>query len=122
MASFSIFTPRAFAETDINGDIISTDTTWIAANGPYVIYDTPTIEIGATLTIEPGTIVKFDILSGIDVSGTLIADGTADNKIYFTSLMDDSVGGDTDDDGGLFPPSASDWDGFNITPGGSYEI
>ncbi len=93
-ASISIFTQSAFAETIINASSseISTDTTWTAANGPYVIYDTPTIEAGATLTIEPGTIIKFDILSGIDVLGTLIADGTADSKIYFTSLMDDSVG------------------------------
>ncbi len=116
---------NVFAETDINlgsGDIISTDTIWTKDAGPYVIYESPTIESGATLTIEPGTIIKFDFLEGINVSGKLIANGSDGEKIYFTSLYDDSIGGDTDLDDGLITPNYGDWEGITALDGGSIEI
>ena len=120
--SLLLFYQNVFAQTDINSDIISTDTVWTKAAGPYVIYQTPTIEVGATLTIEPGTIIKSDLLEGVDVYGRLVTDGTAGDPVYFTSLYDDSVGGDTDGDGGLITPNSGDWEGINLFDGGSLEI
>src|SRR5262245_19766605 len=46
---------------------------WRAANSPHVVRGLITIEEGASLTIEPGTVVEFsrDFRSGIVVRGRL---------------------------------------------------
>lgn len=67
------------------------------------------IAAGSTLTIKPGTIVKFDNGTNMTVDGTLNAQGTAGEQIYFTSIVDDSVGGDTDSDGGKNAPVRGQW-------------
>jgi pimeloyl-ACP methyl ester carboxylesterase len=88
----------------ITSDIVA-DTVWTASESPYVIqmpfpndYDSEQLKVmsGATLTIEPGVVVKFDSYNGIHVLGTLRAIGTQGQPIYFTSITDDTVGGDTD--------------------------
>jgi parallel beta-helix repeat protein len=67
--------------------------TWLNHGVPYIVtgdiyVQSPT---GAKLTIQPGTILKFALGSGIyiaysgDSFGTLIAQGTSENKITFTS-------------------------------------
>ena len=52
---------------------------------------------GVTLTIEPGTIIKFGAMNdanhGLVVRGTLKAKGTADQPIIFTPFGDDYWGG-----------------------------
>jgi len=61
------------------------------------------------LTIQPGTIVKF--APGVDAAleGQIIAEGTPEEPIIFTSLHDDTAGGDTDNDAGGNPPQPGDW-------------
>ena len=82
---------------------ITKDTIWYKASSPYVVTDSVSVEEGATLTIEPGVVVKFDSEfsfysnPSIDVYGKIIANGTEAEPIYFTSNYDD-VGGSTDDD------------------------
>ncbi|HQB51112.1 MAG TPA: hypothetical protein PLT32_02745, partial [bacterium] len=44
------------AATTISGNIISPN--WTAANSPYIISENIEVSSGATLTIEPGTVVK----------------------------------------------------------------
>ena len=82
----------AMAVTDVSGTI-STDTTWTAANSPYHITGTVTVQSGVKLSIEAGTIVKFDPNVNLSVSGILDANGTTSAPIYFTSYKDDDVGG-----------------------------
>jgi len=102
----------ALAATYITEDI-ATNTEWTLEGSPYVInfLDSDpysphllTIHSGATLTVDPGVVVKFGVYNGMAVSGVLDAKGTEHSQITFTSLKDDSVAGDTNgDDFGTLP-------------------
>ncbi len=87
---------------------ISADTTWSAGN-IYVVNGDMTVSSGVTLTIEPGVIVKINGARKIDVWGTLNAQGTIGNQIYFTDYRDDTIGGDTNGDGDSTSPAAGAW-------------
>lgn len=93
--------------TEVSGTI-DQNTTWTKANSPYIVNGSVTVSPGVTLTIKPGVVVKF-LGTNLTVYGTLIADGTSDQPIYFTSLKDDSVGGDTNGDGSGSSPARGDW-------------
>jgi hypothetical protein len=62
--------------------IIYSDTTWTKANSPYELTGPTAVNLGATLTIEPGVIVNFNSYY-IRVNGTLRARGTASEPILF---------------------------------------
>ena len=117
-----------FAQTDILTDgsddtyHISVDTTWTKDTSPYVVYQDVAVESGVTLTILPGTVIKFRGNRYLDIFGKLIANGTASEKIYFTSLYDDSIGGDTDGYGSDWMPEYSKWGGIEILNGGVSKI
>ncbi|MFN3202441.1 MAG: right-handed parallel beta-helix repeat-containing protein [Bradymonadia bacterium] len=89
---------------------ISTDARWAA--GVFVVAGDIQVRSGATLTIDRGVIVKFEPGSSLRVqSGSrLIANGVAGDEIVFTSVRDDSVGGDTNGDGDSSAPAANDWE------------
>lgn len=61
---------------------------------PYIVTGNLIVDEGITLTIEPGTTLSFDGEWSITVRGTLIAQGTASNKITFTSGQDTPAPGD----------------------------
>jgi hypothetical protein len=86
--------------TDYNR--IDKDTVWKKEDLPYLIMWNETIvDEGKTLTIEPGVVVKFMSypvwLDGtkLRIKGNLIAEGTQDEPIVFTSMFDDSAAGKT---------------------------
>ncbi len=99
--------------THVSGTI-SQDTTWTLAGSPYVLDNTVTVSSGATLTIQPGVVVK-SWGTDIAVSGALNAQGTAAEPITFTSMNDDTVAGDTNGDGSRSSPAAGDWEGLYFT-------
>ena len=96
----------------------------------YIITCTVTVANGATLTAQPGTVVKgnggngcdpgfdFGQECSIEVKGSLVAVGTASEPIVFTSINDNSVGGTT----GSGTPEAGDWDGISANASGSLDI
>jgi len=101
----------------LGGDSILTN-----AGIPYIVEDDMQgweslyVPSGAHLTIQAGTIFKLalgnitgDKGTGLEVAGTLQALGTEAEPIIFTSLQDDSVGGDTNNDGNATTPMAGDW-------------
>ncbi|PJC40728.1 MAG: hypothetical protein CO042_02205, partial [Parcubacteria group bacterium CG_4_9_14_0_2_um_filter_41_8] len=112
----------AFARTNISASSvnITEDTVWTLDNSPYVISDHALLDVNATLTIEPGVVIKFipnhylRRYNGIKVSvgGKIIAQGTEENPIIFTSYYDDEYGGDTNGDGNASLASAGDWRGI----------
>jgi len=95
-------------------DHITEDVTW-SKDIFYVLESS--VSVDAILTIEPGTVIKF----GEDVNlrcddGKIIAEGTADLPIVFTSLRHD-IQDDTNADGDATTPAAADWG--NVSIGGT---
>lgn len=83
----------AAGPTIITSDIASS-TVWNKENGPYVIQNT--ITVNAPLVINHGTVVKFNNNSAtLVIKSDFSATGTSEEKIVFTSVCDDSYGGDT---------------------------
>jgi hypothetical protein len=94
--------------------LILTDTVWSADN-VYIMEGNILVTDGATLTIEPGTIIKFRDNIWLNVfEGNIVARGKEDAPIYLTSIHDDSVGGDSDGDGDARAPGHNDQWGVNI--------
>lgn len=103
---------------------ITTNTTWSRTGSPYVVTGELYVRPGATLTVQPGTVVKFMPTktgsSGYNYGslavygGQLVARGTADLPVVFTSGFDDSVGGDSNNDGGATIPQRGDWSSLSF--------
>jgi hypothetical protein len=89
---------------------ISSNTTWDSTH-VYIVNGSITVNSGVRLTVNAGTVVKFNATSSkLIITGNLNAQGTSGNKIYFTSYADDSVGGDSNGDGSNSTPYAGNWD------------
>jgi RHS repeat-associated protein len=100
----------AYAATHIPTTTYTANTSWTVANSPYVLDGNVTVAAGATLTIDPGVIVKFNgNFRELRINGTLSAVGTATNHIVFTSYQDDTAGGDTNGDGSATTGQPGQW-------------
>jgi hypothetical protein len=71
-----------FVQASGFSEIISSDTTWTKANGPYTLNGSVFVAIGATLTIEPGVIVNCQDFCLL-INGNLDARGTSEDQIIF---------------------------------------
>ena len=90
---------------------IAEDTVWGPQGSPYVLAGDLYIDVNASLTLLPGTVVK---LAGgkygqIVVGGQLLSLGSASQHVVITSAKDDSAGGDSNGDGTASSPAAGDW-------------
>jgi predicted outer membrane repeat protein len=78
----------------VQGEIIE-DTLWSPSDcNPYLVTGSLVVIEEITLTIEPGTTVKFDNNKGLTIHGTLVAQGTSDNMITFTGNQPNPAPGD----------------------------
>ncbi len=77
----------ASSQIIVSGDI-TTNTTW-TNNNIYILNGWVYVKAGATLTIEPGTIIKGDFVAKgaliIERDADIIANGTPEQPIVFTS-------------------------------------
>ena len=74
-------------------DDIASDTTWTAANSPYIVNNSVRVLTGCNLTIEPNVTVKFNSAKGMQIDGQLIAQGNATARILFTSNQSSHTSG-----------------------------
>lgn len=81
-------------ETKVNSNVTE-NTTW-TSDKVYILGGRITVVDGATLTIEPGTIIKGEAGTGANATallvargGKLMAEGNADAPIIFTSVADE---------------------------------
>ncbi|TAL18393.1 hypothetical protein EPN96_01085, partial [bacterium] len=89
-----LLSPYKCNATDVSG-VISSNATWTKANSPYIVKGNVSVyKSGSlvTLTIEPGVEVRFVSGTGLTFGSTsasyygrLIADGTPEEPIIFTS-------------------------------------
>ena len=78
-------------ESDLSGQV-----RWTAEDGPYLITRSVTVQSGAHLNIEPGTIIKFADYYRLTVLGRIVAKGTTSDSILFTSVKVEGTPGDWD--------------------------
>lgn len=124
LASVALLAGLAHAQTvEINSNV-NTSQVW-GPTGTIVgdifwVRSSISIAASATLEIEPGVVVKFDPFTSLVVNGRLRAAGTSVSNIHFTSIRDDNAGfyDDTNGDGNLSAPAASNWGGI-LFPDGS---
>ncbi len=103
----------------IHGDVRAPTTLWRATSLPYLLTRTVDVKNGV-LTIEPGAVIKFGDDVDLQTSfGRLVADGTSDRKIVFTSLKDDSDGVDSNPLEGDVNPAPGDWGSILFSSGGA---
>jgi hypothetical protein len=82
---FGLASDDAQASTVVAGPI-TTDTTWDTLGSPYLVTGgIVVVEENATLTINPGVEVRFDLSAGLRVLGELRAVGTSDARIRLTA-------------------------------------
>ncbi len=87
---------------------LSDSETWTADNLYWIDSDL-TVPVGVVLHVNPGVIVKFGNMARLVVNGTLTAEGSPSARIYFTSIKDDDIGGDTNGDGRVSTPGPGNW-------------
>jgi hypothetical protein len=88
-----LLNPLSAFGTDVS-EAIYEDITWAKADSPFVVTADIVVDESATLTIEPGVKVTFNEGKKLEVAGTLVAQGTVDNQIHFTSSQDVPAAGD----------------------------
>ncbi len=77
---------------NVHEGAISADETWTKADSPHEVVGDVYVQDNATLTIEPGAVVRFARNTGLMIgysseTGYLKAKGTADEPITFTTAL-----------------------------------
>ena len=122
VALVSVVAPSpASAQTVVpNGTVYNSNVTWAASGSPYVI-GSMRVAAGATLTIDPGVVVKMNGQSTmLTVHGTLAVHGTASNPVVITSVQDDSADGVDSGGDGATSGAPAQWYSIRIDAPGSY--
>lgn len=108
---------------NVNSDI-TTSTTW-TSNNVYVLKADVFIAPGATLTIQPGTVIASEVVSGgknpntraaliAQRGGRLVAIGTQDQPIIFTSKTDYLTWTPANPRGVYRPTATSEWGNLTL--------
>jgi hypothetical protein len=96
-----------------SGTLAAGGLNWDDPDIVYVFFGTITVPAGSVLNIAANQVVKFGY-GAVDllVNGTLVAAGAAGAPVEFTSYRDDSIGGDTNNNGANDGPYRGLWGGL----------
>ena len=102
VGSRTIVTVGTSGQVDVNGELLADNTIW-SCDKVYILDKKIYVPSGKTLTINPGTIIKGNPNPGADPAqavalivergGKIVASGTEDCQIVFTSVSDVAVDG-----------------------------
>ena len=76
--------PPTTEQTKVSG-AVDADTVWSSKHNPYIVVGDITVKRGTSLKIEPGVEVRFDGFYWLIMQGTLVASGTSEAPILFSS-------------------------------------
>jgi len=127
--SYPSLSGNQFFNNDINGILIKGNLSrnlTFSANLTYIVDYYLGVSQEAVLTLEPGVVIKLKEASPVSgyqaylqVVGSLIAQGTLELPIVFTSFEDDEYGGDTNNNGISTTPNYWDWNEITFMSGAS---
>jgi hypothetical protein len=120
------------------GTLLADLTLPVASGLPVIVANSeaaPGIKVasGVTLTLQPGYVLKFSDFNScgncsdagrpsLAVYGTLSASRGTGGPIGFTTITDDILGGDTNNDGNATTPYVTSWDGIFVGQGGTARL
>ncbi|MBI2056559.1 MAG: right-handed parallel beta-helix repeat-containing protein [Candidatus Sungbacteria bacterium] len=120
---YPVFSGNTASGNGINGIFVAEHTLaenyTFTADLPYILQNI-TIPSGKTLTFDAGAVMKFNSNASITAEGTIVANGTAANRVIFTSLADDDCGipgGCGDTNGTSTTLAIGDWQNISFLPG-----
>ncbi len=119
LLSFPKLESNVYRGNDTNGfaytgGTINADTTWDMTDTSYLLVQSVLVATGHKLTIKPGVVLKIYFREEIVVDGTLRVEGLPADPVYITSILDDTVGGDTNGDGASSAPDVRNWKGIRF--------
>lgn len=102
-----LFTSISFSQTTISGNIGGTTLT--PSGNPWIVLDNVFVESDNKVEIEPGCVILFKPFSGIIIQGSLLARGTTEMPVIFTSINDTNYNASSERN-----PEPFDWNGITI--------
>ncbi len=116
------------ASGNVPGDYVHvTNATWVGPiqvarhnalndSGVFAVDTSVTVDAADTLELRQGTIFKWQGLNrSMNVNGALIVEGTGLEPVVLTSIHDDSIGGDTQNNGAATAPAPGQWGALMIS-------
>ena len=107
-----VLSPSGAIAYETHSGTISADQIWEA--GVHYVSGSVTVNNGVTLTVSAGAVVKFALDTQMTVYGRLGVNGTSGSPVVFTSIRDDTYGGDTNGDGTTTSAAPGDWKGIYL--------
>ena len=110
--------PNSLERNRINGAAVSGDATisrvWKASTIPFIVTGDLEVSQQSVLTIEAGTVIKLDGGKLTSTRGAIVAQGSAEAPVIFTSVNDRSVGTNAKPLDGDIDPRPGDWEGIEL--------
>lgn len=103
----TIVVATGFCKTHLSGNIGTITLT--SEGNPHVVEEDIVVQQGDTLLVEEGCVLLFKPFTDLVVEGSIVADGTNEKPVVFTSFRDGEYSTDETDTAEPF-----DWNGIDI--------